>query len=474
MRGGRLVLPPVLLALAMGVWGIRRENTLWGDEAVTYEVARRDLPHLWRTLAHVDVVHGLYYTLMHQVFALTGGGLVALRLPSVVATALTAGGIVLLGRQLAGPRAGLLAGLVFPLIPLVQRYAQEGRSYAMVSALVTWASCLLVRCAGQPARRWWWAGYALVLWSACLLHELAVLVVPAHGLALLRSGHPRRTLKAWAGAAAGAVVGALPLMAFSSRQVAQVSWIAWPDPLDALELVTMAVLGLWCARTPYPRRGPVRLTALALPVLLLPGLLLLTLSTVTPLFVDRYVLYSSIGFALLLGARLDHAWQRRPVHWAAWVAPAVALIALVPVSLQLRSPQSRHDDVAAVGRAVRQAARPGDGLLFLPEQRRVWIADRPQDAAGLVDLALVRAPLASDTLAGVELPPADLAARMRAFARIVVVHDPGGEPGGTDPNAVAKRAALRESFHPCGSAAVTGARITAYCANQTGIPWPGR
>ncbi len=184
------MLPPILVTLALGLWGIRRRNSMWGDEAVTYEMAHRSAPQIWRTIQHVDMVHGVYYLLMHVLFAVRDGGLLTLRLPSVVAMSLAAGGIALLGQRLAGPRAGLPAGLVFPLIPLVQQYTQEGRSYAIVCALVTWSTYLLLHAADRSTWRRW-AGYAVLLWAAGMFHELAVLAVPAHGIALLLSGRRR-------------------------------------------------------------------------------------------------------------------------------------------------------------------------------------------------------------------------------------------------------------------------------------------
>jgi mannosyltransferase len=117
---------------------------MWGDESVTYQLAHRDLTQIWRTAQHVDLVHAFYYTIMHEIYGLVGGGLLTLRLPSVLAMSAAAAGVGLLGLRLTGPRAGLLAGLVFPLVPQIQRYTQEGRSYAMVCALVTWATYVLV------------------------------------------------------------------------------------------------------------------------------------------------------------------------------------------------------------------------------------------------------------------------------------------------------------------------------------------
>ncbi|MFF7635803.1 glycosyltransferase family 39 protein [Kitasatospora sp. NPDC008050] len=474
VRGGTIMLPPMLVTLALGLWGIRRQNSMWGDEAVTCEVAHRSASQIWRTVQHVDMVHGVYYLLMHVLFCLWDGGPVALRLPSVVAMSLAAGGVALLGRRLAGPRAGLLAGLVFPLIPLVQRYAQEGRSYAIVCALVTWSTCLLLHATDRSTGRRW-AGYAVLLWGAAMCHELAVLVVPAHGIALVLLGCPRAVIRAWAVAAGCVVAGLLPLVVLSRRQAGQVAWIGWPDPLQLLGVTAMALVGLWCARHQIRGRELSRLSALALPVLLLPGLLLLTAAVVQPLFVDRYVLYCTIGFALLLGVELDRLWASRPRPGrsarAAWVVgAAVAVLATVAVlalvALHLRTPQSRHDDATAVGHAVRQAAHPGDGLLFIPTGHRVWTAADPRDTRGLTDLALAQDPVSSDTLDGVELPARDIPTRMRAFSRIVVVHDPAGEPPAGAAGERAKSSTLRDSFHACGPTVdVTGARITAYCLN---------
>ncbi len=457
-----VALAPALLTVALGLWGIRRENTLWGDEAVTQDVAHRDLAQIWQTAQHVDLVHALHYTLMHGLYGLFGGGLLTLRLPSVLAMAGAASGVALLAFRLAGPRAGLLAGLVFPVLPQVQKYAQEGRSYALVCALVTWATWALVT--AVPRRdRWRWVVYGSTMLLACLLHEFAVLALVAHGVTLVVSRVPRPVLRAWGVAAAVVVAGLSPLAVLSAGQSEQVSWIDGPVRLQYF--LVAAVVGVALAQAPRGARGPVRLTALAVPILVLPGLLLLAASLVRPLFVDRYVLYSNIGFALLLGAWMDYA---RRVWWPsryAWVAVTAAAVALIPPSLALRTPESRSNDVTAIGAAVREAGRPGDGLLHLTGQHRVMTSADPEDTRLLTDLALARDPVASDTLAGVELPAREIAARMLEFDRIVVVRGRGRHPL-DDPREAAKTNTLRRHFRAHRTAEVNGARVTVYVRDR--------
>ncbi|WP_236572748.1 glycosyltransferase family 39 protein [Streptomyces sp. GS7] len=470
-----VVLAPAGLMLFLGAWGIRRQDAIWRDEAVTYDMAHRSLSDLWLTLLHVDVVHGLYYALMHVWFVVydatlgsTLGAVIGLRLPSVVAMTAAAAGIALLGERLVGRRAGLFAGLAFALIPVVQQYAQEGRSYATICAAVVWATYLLVLAAAHPRRQLWW-GYTALMLFACLLHEFAALALPAHGAAVILARLPRRVLRAWALSAVAVLAGLAPLAVFSTRQSAQISWLMWPDPLQLLTFAVLAVLGSGCARVPIRSRGPVGLRAVGIPLLILPTLLLLLLSHVEPAYVDRYVLYYVAGFALVAGAALarllrpaGERGQTRGRLLRRVLALSLALAALLPVDVHLRSPDSRVDDATAVAQAVREVSEPGDGLLFMPSRRRVWMATRPHDFRGLDDLALAKSPVASHTLYGTELSGDQIRDRMLASRRIVVAGDPSGQPVDDNDQEIAKRATLRGEFMVCGSTEVRGARITVY------------
>jgi mannosyltransferase len=442
---------------------------MWGDESVTYQLAHRDLTQIWRTTQHVDLVHAFYYAVMHEIYGLFGDGLLTLRLPSVLAMSVAAAGIALLGLRLAGPRAGLLAGVLVPLVPQIQQYTQEGRSYAMVCALVTWATCALV--AGIARHTWRrWLVYGTLMLLACLLHEFAVLALPAHGVTLLVSGAPRPVRRAWTLTAACVTAGLLPLAIRSSGQSSQVSWISWPDPVQFLGFLAMVVVGVSCSRCPVHSRGPISLPSLALPILVLPALLLLLSSPVKPLFVDRYVLYGSIGFALLLGAGIDGFHKRRLSSRTSWVATVAVLTALVPSTLYLRTPQSRHDDVIAIGNAVRHAGHSGDGLLYLPARHRVWTEATPADTRSLTDLALAQDPVSSDTLAGIELPARDIPEHILEFGRIVAVRDAEGAHSDTDAREEAKTRTLERCFSTGGTTSVTGARITVYIRDYVVCP----
>ncbi|MFI1801533.1 glycosyltransferase family 39 protein [Streptomyces sp. NPDC020379] len=440
-RAGRraAVLVPAAVMLGIGLWGLDR-GTMWRDESATFQVARRSVPQIRHLLGSVDAVHGLYYLLMHWVLALRADE-IALRLPSVVASAATAALVGALGSRLARPRVGLWAGLLYAVTPFVSHYAQEGRSYALVAAGAALATWLLVR-AVEDGGRGRWAGYGVVVAVTALLHEFAILLLAAHALTLLISRVPARIWRAWGRAAAAACVALAPLAVLSRGQSAQVSWIRTPGPAEAeallrsfagpRDLVLLATLLLMTVAlaAPGPRGSRLHLNAVALPLAVLPPVLLYAAAQFQPLFLDRYLLFCLAGVPLLAAAGADRIlgalpW-RRAVAAAGVLAVAAAFLWQLPQQERERLPVSRGDELAPVARLVGGEARPGDAVLFLPlHERRVALA-YPRDFTGLHDLTLKRSPAASGTLFGEEVPAGELRtrlARLRPGARVWVVAD---------------------------------------------------
>jgi mannosyltransferase len=148
-------------------------------------------------LGHVDAVHGAYYVLMWVLVRLFGTGELATRLPSVLAMAAASAGVVAIGRRLVSPAGGLAAGLVFAVLPEVSWFAQDARSYAIVTALAVAASYLLIRVLGSGGQRRWLVAYAAGLVLLGTLNFFSLLIVPAHGVAVAMTAHRRRGERHW-------------------------------------------------------------------------------------------------------------------------------------------------------------------------------------------------------------------------------------------------------------------------------------
>ncbi|MFD6799555.1 glycosyltransferase family 39 protein [Streptomyces cyaneofuscatus] len=484
---------PALWTFALGLWGLSRQDSVWRDEAATWQVARRSTAETVHMLGNVDVVHGLYYLLMHGLFDLFGPGTAVLRLPSVVAMAVAASCVAALGHRLAGPWAGLGGGLALGLLPAVQFYLQEGRPYALVVAGAGISTLLLVTLLEGRGRAVHWVAYGGTVALGGLLNWLSLMILPAHLATLLWSRADRATGKRWTAAALAAVACVLPLVLFSRSQSAQVSWIpplTWHMLIGPAILLAIGGAGALLDRpggprtdgTPAARPRARRLSAAAvgLPLLAVPQIGLVGLSLIQPLFLDRYVLFSLLGLALLIGVAIGAAVEavaRRRPQAAPWVLPvvmAVAVAALLPQALAKRSPASRVDDVLTAAGDVRRMKKPGDAVLFIPAARRDTRLVSPDAFVGLRDIALARGPEESGTLKGTEARPDRIRAAMLAQRRILLVTD---APGVARPPATererAKTSVLRTYFRPVADEQARGRRVTVY-ERRTGTSRPSR
>ncbi|MFD3411237.1 glycosyltransferase family 39 protein [Streptomyces cyaneofuscatus] len=489
---------PALWTFALGLWGLSRQDSVWRDEAATWQVARRSTAETVHMLGNVDVVHGLYYLLMHGLFDLFGPGTAVLRLPSVVAMAVAASCVAALGHRLAGPWAGLGGGLALGLLPAVQFYLQEGRPYALVAAGAGISTLLLVTLLEGRGRAVHWVAYGGTVALGGLLNWLSLMILPAHLATLFWSRADRATGKRWTAAALAAVACVLPLVLFSRSQSAQVSWIpplTWHMLIGPAILLAIGGAGALLDRPradgsqadgtrpdqPRPDRSRARrlsAAAVGLPLLAVPQIGLVGLSLIQPLFLDRYVLFSLLGLALLIGvavgAAVEAVARRRP-RAAPWVLPvvmAVAVAALLPQALAKRSPASRVDDVLAAAGDILRMKKPGDAVLFIPAARRDTRLVSPDAFAGLRDIALARGPEESGTLKGTEARPDRIRAAMLAQRRILLVTD---APGVARPPATererAKASVLRTHFRAVADEQARGRRVTAY-ERRTGTPSP--
>ncbi|MFE0845849.1 glycosyltransferase family 39 protein [Streptomyces rochei] len=473
-RAALVWLLPAVWTMALGLWGLSRQDSVWRDEAATWQVAQRSTGEIWHMLGNVDVVHGCYYLLMHVLFDCFGPSITTLRLPSVLATAIAAACVAVIGHRLAGVWTGLAGGMAFGLVPAVQFYLQEGRPYALVAAGAGISTLLLVTALQERARILCWAAYGSTILLMGLLNWLSLMICFAHLATLLWTRAGRKVWTRWAAAAAAAAACVLPLILFSRGQSAQVSWIpplSWHMLIGPAILLAIGGIGALLDR---PRAGRLSVAAVGLPLLAVPQIGLIALSLIQPLFLDRYILYSTLGLAPLIGTAISSAIQKvrpRLPRTAKGILPAVlviAMVALLPQSLAKRSPASRVDDVLAIASDVRRLKETGNAVLFIPSARRDTKSVSPNSFAGLRDIALAESPERSGTLKGTETSPNHIRAAMLIQQRILLVTDATqvAKPMTAERDKM-KTAVLKKYFTPVADEQVRGRRVTVYQRLQT-------
>ncbi|MFC0532194.1 glycosyltransferase family 39 protein [Phytohabitans kaempferiae] len=374
-----LAIVPFLVALVVG-WIGADSRQMWNNEYATWHAATlsfRDLAHL---LSNTDLVHTVYILVIKGWIAVAGDSPLAMRTPSLFAMAVAAGCLALLGRRLVGAAVGVVAGLLFVLIPAVSRYAQESRSYALVTMMVVVSTLLLVRAMDRPVgRRWVLYGASVV--AAGLLHFASLVVLAAHLFLVVRmtDGDDARRYR-WAGTVGFASLGVIPLLSFASGQSASISWIK--ADLDAVRGFPHELFLSWPAAGIVVAAGVVggflmwrrqREVAPAVVVwAVLPVIFIYVTYPVLHMFLARYVLYVLPAWALLAAVGicgLGEIVTRRNATWAralgaVLVLPLVSYLVL-PDQREVRSsPVTGQPDYKGAIDVIRANARPGDGLAY--------------------------------------------------------------------------------------------------------------
>ncbi|MER7581668.1 glycosyltransferase family 39 protein [Kitasatospora sp. NPDC097691] len=392
---GQVWLWPAVVMLAVGAYRLGTPD-LWRDEIATSTVATRSPGDLLRLLQHIDASNGAYYLLMHGWTAVFGDSTVALRIPSVLAMAGAAAFVALTARRLFGGRvAAIGAGLLFAVPPLVSRYAQEARSYALVTCAIAAATYFLLRALDRPSWRRW-APYCAAMALAGTGHLVSFSTVAGQaalvGLHLWRTREAtdRRLLWQHPLAVAVAAVPVLPVVLLGSSQSdRQLGWIATPslrglarfgEHLFGSDLVFYAFVLLAVPALALPGRRLQAWQVLLLAELPVVSVWLVSRLGDTSYFLDRYLLFTVPAWAVLAGGGIGAAYgavaavvRRGPAPGRAvavagvlavglLAVPAVAALPEQPAIRYVGSHTGSEEPFKAAARTIAAGYRSGDGM----------------------------------------------------------------------------------------------------------------
>jgi mannosyltransferase len=213
-----LALGAIVLLAAVLRFAKLRTQSIWFDEAATWDVVRRSFGEMLSRLPDGESNPPLFYVLEWIWTRVFGDGEAGLRSLSALAGLLTVPVAYAIGQRaaagvarVAAERAGLAAAALVAVNPLLVWFSQEARSYALATLLSAVALVLFQR--SLDDRR----GRVLAAWAVAAAFALATHYFTAFVLApqavWLLWRHPRRRDASAAVAALGAVALALlPLL----------------------------------------------------------------------------------------------------------------------------------------------------------------------------------------------------------------------------------------------------------------------
>jgi mannosyltransferase len=373
------------LALALGFAHLQRRSFAH-EEAFTWSTVDRGFPALLSVLARHEgyqILHSLIEWPTNRLSSTVD----ALRTPSVLAFAAAVPAVWLAGRRLFDERTGLLAALLFALNGFALEYAQEARGYMLATAFCAYSGALLAGYVLAP-RRW-----SRVAWIAC-----SALAIYAHGFAALAIGAQvaalwflpaakRRELH-WirngfliALLAAPAILA--PMVQISYVAIGEVSkpgfnemrglvWSMAGRTVSAVPPIGLGVLVALVVAVRLCRRDLHSIDAFrfALPILwmIVPAFVLMSVSYVHPIWLERYALWSVVAVAILASYGLTRL-GRDSVGVTLVVVLLTVVLASRGVTKWYREPpnQDYHSAMSELAPRV----RAGDAVIFSPDEVRL-------------------------------------------------------------------------------------------------------
>ena len=178
----------VVTAVVIGsLWLVPLFSSLWLDELGTWWVVKDGLGDAVHRALTFHGQSPLYYSIVWVARTVGGNSEVVLRLPSLIATAVSVVLLYRLARNLIGREAAWFSVLVFAATQSVAFEASEARPYALATLAVIASTYALVRWL-DDGRRWSLAlVYALLAVTVVWMHYLyALVLVPQALYAIIR------------------------------------------------------------------------------------------------------------------------------------------------------------------------------------------------------------------------------------------------------------------------------------------------
>ncbi len=336
----------ILIASALLRFYNNTALALWHDEAFSALYIR----YPWGEMMHrigLDVHPPLYYWILRIWSYGAGDSLLSLRLLSIIFGVLTVWAGYMFLKAAWGKKIAIPGALLLALNPFQIQYALEARMYTLGTFLALWSSYFLVKALeSERIRKKYWAGYALTVAAGLYTHYYLIFTVAAQGLFVLwyciRYRDTKKILASLVSYLAAAILY-LPWIPVFLEQIARVQTSYWIPPLTAWS-VPGTLWKMVFGGTGI--RNSILVIATAVSVLALiyvirrstnvykwlvifstavPMAAAVLLSLRTNLYLDRYFVFASLFFTMLLLLAINSI-PRRSLRFVLTICIAAAML----------------------------------------------------------------------------------------------------------------------------------------------------
>ena len=353
---------------------------IWFDEGYSAYLIKGNFGEIWH-LTSLDVHPPFYYFLLKIWSLVFGDGLVALRLMSVFFGVISLILIFFLVKHWFGKKSAALATFLSAISPFLIRYGMEMRMYMVILTIVLTATYLLTL-AILKNKKIYWIFYALLVTLGMYTHYFTILIWLTQLLYLLFIVKLPLFRSPIIPAYLGAILLYLPWAPSLLSQMSSISggfWIPEVTAVTPLNFLTnvfffkdaASVTGLLLilallffviyfvvTKKAYQKTGNNTKNYFKFLCLLVgfPPIFLILISIIyKPMFVDRYLVPSSILIWTLLGVGLATLALKNPKPIILSTATAILVLGFSVSSVLTREPDSYVRDIVS---AVQNSSEP--------------------------------------------------------------------------------------------------------------------
>ena len=338
------------------------------DEPFTVFYSQQSIPEIFEMLK-TENNPPLYFLLLHVFIKLFGIGTFTVRFPALIFSSLTASFIYLLGERGSGRRTGVIAALLFTFSNYHFGFAQEARVYALFGLLSTMSMYFFLGMVNAPRKSGAFIGLCIVNVLLPYAHFFGWLVIGIQATLMLFKNIRTGTLLKFGISVGVAALCYLPYLPIfldrTSISVSDGTWLSAPSMEEPYNMIwrwsnepVVAVLFLafifvvFTWNTILMRKGgyyvrPVE--SISLLWFVVPFVLMFLISCKVPIFLDRYLVFVSIGFYLMLALCFERVWIRK---WSGWVLSSAAVLAMLVTFNLYPLERERPRDIAQEARKL--------------------------------------------------------------------------------------------------------------------------
>lgn len=341
----------VLTLIAFVVRAVHLTSTdIAGDEPFSIFMSQFDVPYIISYLWSGNNPP-LFEVLLHYYIGIFGKSEVSLRLLPTIFSSLTVVPLFLSGTRFFSRSVGFIASALLIFSTHQIRFAHEVRVYSLFSLLTAWSIYFFLSLSKDPARLGSWIRLFLVNSVLLYLHYLSIYVVVAQFvLALLFL--PREWLIRLISLLLGYVMIYLPNLIVLLERIAHVVgdeglWVpvpGWGEIYGSINLllngrtVTVTIIGTVLVSLILSKGSTIRNLMLGLrhrnPCIIgllfaIPYLLQFFVSVLyIPMFIDRYILYTSLPLYLFIAWFLTELWEDEKGRMVGSLVPIAVFVAV--------------------------------------------------------------------------------------------------------------------------------------------------